>query len=253
VDDLNGVPQSVGTLLRRLEDARTSTIFERLTYLTPSSCWKLLRLGSNNAIPDFRLIELAEVVFWPKWQIARSGRRLVEPDIYMRWIVGDPSIIVDMIVEAKLPGPISQSPRQWLEQLEAYRDNFCMPDEPNSDDGGLVDSSEFANALIHMSVDGLGSKPNLQISQLAPANIPEGLPDTRFVGCSWQTLSDSLDNMDRSGELDTVPRPLVEDLRKTFDYCGHQPFRVSDGLFHLDTKIAYESTMSGLSDWSMLS
>lgn len=247
-DGPDGVPQSVGALFRKLEDARTSTIFERLAYLPPTVGWNLLRLSCNNAIPEFRLVELADVKFWPNWQIVRSGRQMVEPDVYMRWVVGDPSIIIDLIIEAKLPGAISQSPQQWLDQLEGYRDFFCAPDDDDSDRIAII-TPDCAHMVFHMSVDGLGANPHSQLKSLIPSVLPDALPEVRFVACSWQTLAEALDSMDRLGGLDEVPRPLVEDLRKAFDYCGHQAFRIADGIFRLDTQIGYENTMSALADW----
>ncbi len=251
-EGVNGISQSVGALFRNLEDARTSTIFERLTYFPPVIAWDLLRLSSKNAVPDFRLVELAEVKFWPKWQIARSGRKFVEPDVYMRWVVGDPSIIIDMIIEAKLPGAISQSPQQWLDQLEGYRDHFHAPEDSSINETDAAKTG-VAQTVIHLSVDGLGSDPQSRQKLLVPTVVTKGLPAVRFVACSWQSLAEALDELGRLGRLEHVPNPLVEDLRKAFDYCGHYTFRISKSLFTQYLEIDFEDTISALNKWVLTS
>lgn len=119
-------PESSGSGegITNLEDPLTSSIFERIAYLDPSTAWQLLRdacrtlhgsplpQGTPAGDPVWR--------FWPKLGVGDDGRnaRYVEPDVLVTW--GE----VVLLIEAK--HRTAQDAVQWVEQIRAVRANVGL-------------------------------------------------------------------------------------------------------------------------------
>jgi hypothetical protein len=170
--DQEGVPAAVADMLRTREDARTSTIFERLSYLPGPVAWSLLRRASGGTLPSYRLAHLETIEFWPNWSMGREDRHHAQPDVFLRWTLGDPGQAFEMIVEAKLPWT-GQWEGQWRDQLDAYR-NHILGLAP-----GVYQTAEMGipNGLIYLCVDGLGRRPAENIAgRKADFKLPADLP-----------------------------------------------------------------------------
>lgn len=243
--DQQGIAHSVLSILRTSEDARTSTVFERLVYLPPEAAWALLRSSCADALPAYRCVELLEVKFWPNWRLERADRLRAQPDVYLRWSVGDPAAIVDMVVEAKLPGG-QQNPKQWLDQLEAYRDNFSI-----RDDGEPAPLEDQADQVYYICVDGLGRRPSAEILERIPEDLPKPLPMVRFCGCSWDSIAHALDRLTTDRKLGSASMALVDDLRVTLEFCGHRVFHLPEEILALSLEARGNEIWQELETWAL--
>lgn len=109
---------SVGTswraALKSSEDMLTATVFERLSYLPGADLWSILHMAFPD-LPSYRVAELKEITFWPRWKDHGRGEGKVEPDVIMHFELGDSQSQVTLVIEAKTGGVqcANQITRQW--------------------------------------------------------------------------------------------------------------------------------------------
>lgn len=114
------------------EDSLTSTVFGLMSYLPQPSAWTLLQKAVPGW-PSYRFGSLDIVEFWPAWPPKGNNVRMTEPDAYLRFSMGDPAVIIDVIVETKRGPSAHQSAYQWQCQIEAYREFVELGTEKDAD------------------------------------------------------------------------------------------------------------------------
>ena len=110
---------SWGAALKLSEDLLTATVFERLSYLPGADLWSILHRAFPD-LPSYRVAELKEIIFWPRWEDVERGDGQVEPDVIMHFDLGDPQRQVTLVIEAKT-GRVQcadQLKRQWTSAQE---------------------------------------------------------------------------------------------------------------------------------------
>lgn len=171
-----------GSVARINEDSLTSIVFGLMTYLPGEIAWSLLQMSSSArsgiaGLPPFRFGKLERAEFWPAWAPKGHNVRFTEPDVYLRFVMGDPDVVVDIIVEAKRNGSASQSGNQWRQQIEAYADTV------------LAEESEPPDKLYYFAVSGLDKGYRAQIEAL---ETPPGLsPKPQVVVADWTDFSNA--------------------------------------------------------------
>lgn len=107
------------TALKSSEDMLTATVFERLSYLPGADLWSILHTICPD-LPSYRVAELKEIIFWPRWEDVERGEGQVEPDVIMHFDLGDPQRQVTLVIEAKTGGVqcADQLNRQWTAAQE---------------------------------------------------------------------------------------------------------------------------------------
>ena len=247
-EDIGGVPSNIAAILRNREDARTSTIFERLAYLPPDLMWKILcRATGGHILPRFQVVKLDSVEFWPTWKLSSDGRSRAEPDVFLRWRLGDPETMVDMIIEAKRSGEgVTQNRRQWLDQLFAYEETYLF----HETEGEASARNGRAKSLVYLCVDGLGEKPTQAIESFEEAELPVSLPDLTIAGCSWQTIADAIGDMEKGEEFGIASKHLLLDIKDALRFCGQIYFHVRIDFSELPPPKFYVETLKHLDDLS---
>lgn len=66
----------------------TASVFERLSYLPGADLWSILHTAFPD-LPPYRVAELKEIIFWPRWKDIESDGGQVEPDVIMDFELGD--------------------------------------------------------------------------------------------------------------------------------------------------------------------
>lgn len=200
-------------VFRASEDLLTASVFGRLSYLDGPMLWTILR-RTFRVLPDFKVVDLVNVEFWPVWDKDDVSGRTVEPDIFLQFHVGDPAQRVDVIVEAKMGVGAVQNAAQWQKQWLAYRELQKSIGEPWR--------------LYHMAIGGMGrnaaSNANRLISQM-----PVEAETTEILAANWPALADSVYH-----QLDEQPatrdRRILLDIIEALALAG---YRHINPLVHL--------------------
>jgi hypothetical protein len=239
----DGSLEAVSTILLKYEDPRTATIFERISYMPGPLAWELIRRSSGGVLQEYRFAELIEIQFWPNWFMTAADRSHSQPDVFLRWEVGDPAVQIDMILEAKMPNGV-QGSWQWRDQLEAYRDHVR--------EGEYSSAESIAQRLVYICIDGLGRKPaDAVIRMTSTLQIPAGLPPVTFAGCTWQSIADSLGEMVEANDLSLMPAALADDLVRSFAFLGHAHLSMPDAVLAMDYPNQATESMKTILAWSI--
>ena len=238
----DGSLNSIGDMLRHQEDIRTATIFERLSYLPASLMWKVLQRATKT-LPRFRISEIASIEFWPSFISSEEGRSRAEPDVFIRWELGDPKVRYDMIVEAKLP-TTAQIQEQHEAQLAAYYSEFSADPREGTDA-----ESDLADYVIYLCVDGLGANAQEEAMRLQP-KLSDKMPPVRIAACSWQDIANAVGYLQRSDTFDDVSTRLVRDLVDSLGFCGHRYFKIDNSVLDEEGPKQYRKTIKMLSKWN---
>ena len=119
---LNGKIRSHDTGFQ-FEDIITSTVFERMRYLSPPVFWSII-CETFPELPTYQVARIIEYEFWPKWELPEDSRwenKTTEPDMLIQIVVGDPAQSFHIILEAKANDlGISQDEVQLRKHVVAY-------------------------------------------------------------------------------------------------------------------------------------
>lgn len=188
-------------IFKASEDFLTASVFSRLCYLDGPEFWEILREASGHALPSYKLATLQNVEFWPRWSL--SSRDFVEPDIFLQFSLGDPEVLVDVLVEAKLGAGLSQYSDQWIAEIEAYTEQF-----PDND----------RHQFYFLAVGGLGSNIKRRTEDLAARTI-EALGHANISGTSWSKLTDVVHaHAHRKGQKSRI----LDDILEALALCGER-------------------------------
>jgi hypothetical protein len=215
-----GTPWSAA--FRRSEDLLTSTIFERFAYLEGSLLWKILRKTFGAILPNYRIANLTNIEFWPRWGDAVTGGT-VEPDVFMQFEVGDPTVRIDLIVEAKLDG--QQYAEQWHRQWQSYLEKYSNEGEESS----------RANAVYLLAIGGLNGSPGVAAVQRLTRTIEQkavGSTQILAAAADWAHLATAVDDM--SG-VSTQSDRILEDITEALALFGYRRMRAMSTLILLET------------------
>lgn len=211
------VPEGLkaGDSLRRVykvsEDLLTATVFERLAYLGGSTLWAVLRATFRpDVLPDRKVVELDEIEFWPRWSKANPTlEQDVEPDVILRFSVGDPPVRVTLVIECKLGR--WQEAGQWRREWIAHEMEFAGDDEPDE--------------CFFLALGGLGvfkGKPQEMVSAFAtPASVGASTP-IMAAAADWSDLMHALHKVEIP---EGAERRVFEDLRRALALHGYRRVR----------------------------
>lgn len=188
-------------IFRASEDFLTAAVFSRLSYLDGAELWGILREAFGNTLPNFKVATLSNIEFWPRWSL--STRDFVEPDIFLQFSLGDPEVLVDVLIEAKLGEGLSQYSAQWIAEIEAYREQY-----PESD----------RNNFYFLAIGGLRANFSQQVKDLATQTI-EMVGETNIAGTSWSKLTDVVHA--RSQKATSNSR-IIDDILEALALCGER-------------------------------
>jgi hypothetical protein len=196
-------------VFRSSEDFLTATTFERLAYLDDATCWRVLQQAAKPELLPFRTVAtLEQIEFWPRWPLrTKDEERVVEPDVFLRFSVGDPATRVALIVEAKLGG--FQSAEQWAREWHAYQHNF-------GDTGGEVVLVALGGLEKRAaSVAELADRANRELARLGLA------PQLRAASLSWLDLVAALADLLETGAGASVRR-ILSDIIEALALHGYR-------------------------------
>lgn len=188
-------------IFRASEDFLTAAVFSRLSYLDGAELWGILREAFGNKLPNFKVATLNNIEFWPRWNL--STRDFVEPDIFLQFSLGDPEVLVDVLIEAKLGEGLSQYSAQWITEIEAYREQY-----PESD----------GNNFYFLAIGGLRANFSQQVKDLAAQTI-ETVGETNIAGTSWSKLTDVIHS---KSHQTTSNQRVIEDILEALALCGER-------------------------------
>ncbi|MCJ2006255.1 hypothetical protein [Methylobacterium sp. J-092] len=222
---------SFRSVFRTAEDPLTAAVFSRLAYLDPVLLWDILRSATRFELPTgTRPIRLTEAQFWPGWSLTTvDGSRSVEPDVFMRFDIGDPPRRIDLVVECKRGD--GHDSRQWDREWRAHSETY--PDEDPDRD------------VVLLAVGRWGKAPPMEISTIQTAHqgpMPEGF---RAVAMDWCDLTDALARL----TVDDRDRRIVDDILDALGLHGHLNVREMRGLPRY--QIAFERSHQALADRSL--
>lgn len=189
-------------LFKGSEDLVTSTIFERLSYLSSGTAWQLLTLAAGGRLQHYRLAELNSIVFWPLWSTEDRARG-VEPDVFIEFDLGDPTKKVHVIVEAKHDG--AQTASQLTAEVRAWSEAVDAGDLEQPDQlvvlaiGGLPVENKiknlqkaFAQSVSEMKTPAEGIILAMvgwrDIARAVTVHAPRNTHEARIVGDMIQAL-----------------------------------------------------------------
>ncbi|MBY3181335.1 hypothetical protein HFO24_06580 [Rhizobium laguerreae] len=164
-------------VFRASEDLLTASAFGRLTYLEGPVLWQILRRATGSTLPDYKLVELISADFWPRFAEADDSGYTVEPDVLLRFEVGDPSVRIDFIVEAKLGTGASQYAEQWRRQWTAFKK--------------MNEEGDAATIVYLLAVGGLGSKKALTVERIVSDLASTGTL-LNAVAATWGEIADGV-------------------------------------------------------------
>lgn len=208
-----GSPWAV--VFKQSEDLLTATVFERLSYLDGSLLWAILRGTFGPALPPYKIAELINIEFWPRWDdTVRHGT--VEPDILLQFDVGDPARRVDLIIEAKLGGV--QYAEQWHRQWSSYQ--AYMRKEESDAPAALV---------LLLAIGGLIGGSASTVERLTQEVRARSGDATELVASAaeWSRLASVLNDL--PVENPSAGR-VIEDITEALALFGYRHLRALDSL-----------------------
>ena len=196
----------------RSEDILTATVFERLAYLDGPVIWALLVSTFRPSIlPERKVAELTGIEFWPTWWPAGEGSGgSVEPDVVMRFSVGDPPVEVVLVVECKLGG--LQYPAQWAREWIAARSEGAADEAAETYLLALGGLPTSAAAVVEAFTSKLRGTAGIEVKAAA---------------ADWRDLLRALDGLDVPRQPD---RRIVSDVKAALALHGYAEHVSMDGL-----------------------
>lgn len=188
-------------IFKASEDFLTAAVFSRLSYLNGADLWSILREAFGNSLPNYKVATLKNIEFWPRWSL--STRDFVEPDIFLQFSLGDPEVLVDILIEAKLGEGLGQYSAQWIAEIEAYREQFPINVRDN---------------FYFLAIGGLGANFNQRVNDLA-TQTSGVVGETHIAGTSWSKLTDVVHA--RTQKL-TIHSRIVDDILEALALCGER-------------------------------
>lgn len=112
-------------IYRGNEDALTSSIFERLSYLPKELMHNIILKALYDVVPNLDVHQIDSIEYWPNWGAEyTSNKRRIEPDIFIQ------TATQDIIIEAKRYDGKQQSEEQWKREIQGYINEYS--DENNN-------------------------------------------------------------------------------------------------------------------------
>lgn len=191
----------------RSEDILTSTVFERLAYLDGPVFWALLAATFRPRIlPARKVAELSHIEFWPTWGQAKATlAKAVEPDVVLRFSVGDPVQEITLIVECKLGG--LQYPDQWAQEWIAYQ-------AENASEDGVAETCLLA-------LGGLSTGAEAMVDAFTERLRKSHGIEVKAAAADWRDLLKALDGLELSRASD---RLVVADVRAALALHGYSQY-----------------------------
>lgn len=102
------------------EDALTSSIFERLSYLPKELMHHIIQEALYDVVPNLDLHQIKSIEYWPNWDAEHTTNKArIEPDIFIQ------TATRDIIIEAKRHDLKQQDPKQWKREIQGYINEYC--------------------------------------------------------------------------------------------------------------------------------
>ncbi|KQO42539.1 hypothetical protein ASF08_13165 [Methylobacterium sp. Leaf85] len=222
---------SFRSIFRSTEDPLTAAVFSRLAYLDPVLLWAILRCATRAELPvGTPPIRLTEAQFWPGWSLTTvAGVRSVEPDIFMRFDIGDPPRRIDLVVECKRGDGHDrwQWGREWRAHAETYPD-----EDPDRD-------------VVLLAVGRWGRAPPMEVASILGTHQDPMPEDFRAVAMDWRDLTDTLAQL----VLHDRDRRIVEDILDALALHGHLHVRQMKSLAR--EQAAFERSQEALATRSL--
>lgn len=193
-------------VFRASEDLLTASVFGRLTYLDGPVLWTILR-GAFPELPDYRMVELLDVEFWPRW-LEEGEASTVEPDVFLQFQVGDPAVRIDVIVEAKFGTAPAQYADQWRRQWTAYH-------SAREEEGEDVPRSVYL-----MAIGGIGARTDLLVERLL-RELEQHDIEIRPLAAHWSDLLRSLVEFHEKSIVGR-DRRIVEDIIEALGLANYR-------------------------------
>jgi hypothetical protein len=207
------------SVFRSSEDLLTAAVFERLAYLDGSTFWQVLRRAIQpDLLPPRTVAELEECTFWPRWLLSAGQEQgLVEPDIYLRFKIGDPPAYYSFIVEAKLRR--RQSARQWAQEWSAYQQILEEEHHPQGE-------------TLLLAIGGLDRTPGWLPAMVKQANLmlrEPDLPKLRAASIEWGGLLKAVLEACQDNH-DPRSRCVLDDIVEALGLHGYRDIQLMASL-----------------------
>ncbi|KQP60546.1 hypothetical protein [Methylobacterium sp. Leaf112] len=215
----------------RSEDILTATVFERLAYLDGPVLWALLvATFKPRILPERKVAELTGIEFWPTWWPAgEAAGGSVEPDVVMRFSIGDPPVDVVLVVECKLGG--LQYPDQWAREWIAAQGEGAADEAVETyliALGGLPASAE---TVVEAFTGTLHETVGIEVKAAA---------------ADWRDLLRALDELDVARQPD---RRIVSDVKAALALHGYAEHIPMGGLAAMVPSLGIRSGSAGALRW----
>lgn len=201
-------------LFRSSEDLLTASVFGRLSYLEGPMLWKILRRGLGVELPDYKVVDLYNVEFWPTWPEGDGAAKTVEPDVFLQFNVGDPSIQIDLIVEAKIGTGLDQYADQWRRQWTAYHE---LPSTTDSD----------ATPYL-IAIGGLGEHEASYMRRMLE-DLQNGGHEIKALAANWPKLLEAVIAVGKETTSQRDTR-ILSDIVSALALAGYRKIQSFSGL-----------------------
>nr|CAD6603728.1 hypothetical protein RTCK_01442 [Rhizobium sp. TCK] len=200
-------------LFRTSEDLLTASVFGRLSYLDGPVLWSIICGACGRALPPFKTVELFNIEFWPTWPEKDEGRT-VEPDVLLQFRTGDPSIRIDLIVEAKLGAGSGQYANQWEREWNAHHNLSSVSGEPVTP--------------YLLAVGGLGHHASATAARIQ-REVKENGTQIEVISSSWANFLDAvLEQLERP--CSSPQRRILKDIVEAFALAGYRRIHPLEGI-----------------------
>jgi len=179
--------------------------------------WSILRDTFGSILQDYKVVELENFDFWPRWNDPKTGGT-VEPDMFAEFSVGDPSKTIAIIFEAKLGQ--AQYALQWQRQWMAYQRL-------------LKDGEVTADEVFLLAIGGLtGHRARVaEEYKDAISTDTSGEVSINAAAADWRRLTDVVfDHQGRSIGADSRILADVGEALALFGYRHTQSFGTMNSL-----------------------
>lgn len=191
-------------IFRTSEDFLTASVFSRLSYLDAPMLWQILCEAFGRELPRYKVVELEDIQFWPRWEL--STRSFVEPDIFLRFKLGDPEVRADVLIEAKVNDTYLQSSVQWREELAAYREMMAA-------------EGDQAASLYFLAIGGLGRNYSSTLNNLISNLAISDVDNVHILGASWSKLTDVIYMLSQGN---VGQKRIFSDVLEALAMCGER-------------------------------
>lgn len=214
---------SLREVFRRTEDLLTSTVFERLSYLSGATAWEVMRRTFAPDLGAFRVAELEEVEFWPRYGDETGHADSVLPDAVLFFTVGDPARQVVVNVECKTAG--GQYARQWERQILAAA------------------KETEADRLVFAALGGLGRNHARDALELRAQLSSEAQEAAEIVSAGWGELARAVAEVEpRHGGEERA----LGDIAEALALYGYRHVDLNAGLAAMSRPVVLEPTLATL-------